>query len=191
MPDIQLVTLDPTALSLNFDDTALSFPVFDASQAIATNLYEVSSTLPETSTEDATAAVEKIERQRNTLQVVQANLRYNSDVVKTGTLYQKFVGDTIDYATAVVGNRTKEVNYNTSLVNLDIANLKYKIADERRLQEAVNLQGTIELTPLIQERWTLKKRKLGADISKLRADVEQAMAELQNLSSPISLIPED
>jgi hypothetical protein len=180
MTDIQMINFDPTAVSLDFDNTAFSFPVFDVGQMIASNLYEVSSAMPETSTEDATAAVEKIERQRNTLQVIQANLGYNSDVVRTGTMYQKFVGDTIDHATTIVGNRTKQVNYNTSLVNLDIANLKHLTADEKRLQAAIDLQGTRELTPLLQERWTLRQRKLGADISKIRSQVEQAIAELQS-----------
>jgi hypothetical protein len=191
MTDIQMINFDPTAIDLDFDNTAFSFPVFDVGQMLASNLYEVSSALPETSTEDATAAVEKIERQRNTLQVIQANLGYNSDVVRTGTMYQKFVGDTIDHATTIVGNRTKQVNYNTSLVNLDIANLKFQTADEKRLQAAIDLQGTRELTPLLQERWTLRKRKLGADISKIRVDVEQAIAELQNLSNPTPLPQEN
>jgi len=185
MPD--LVTLDPTSLSYNLDNTALAYPTFNVNGALATDLYSVTSTLPETSTEDATAAVERIERQRNTLQVAQANLRLNSDSIKTGTLYQKFIGDTIDYSTAVVGNRTKEVGYRTSLVKLDIANLKLQMTDERRLQEAVNLQGTRELTPLIQEKWALKRRKLTADIGKLRADVEQAMAELSSYTPTLSV----
>ena len=89
----------------------LNFPSFDANTHFAQDLFANSSPLKETEKEEADKAVESIEKKRQTLRIVGANIALNTDVVRTANDYRKFEGTVIDYATTGINNEIKFVNY--------------------------------------------------------------------------------
>ena len=89
----------------------LTIPTFDANLYFAGDLFSNSSTLQETEKSVADETVESIEKKRQTLRIVGANIALNTDVVKTANDYRKFEGTVIDYATTGINNEIKFVNY--------------------------------------------------------------------------------
>jgi len=88
----------------------LTIPTFDANLYFAGDLFSNSSTLQETEKSVADETVESIEKKRQTLRIVGANIALNTDVVKTANDYRKFEGTVINYVTTGVNNEIKFVN---------------------------------------------------------------------------------
>ena len=88
----------------------LTIPTFDANLYFAGDLFSNSSTLQETEKSVADETVESIEKKRQTLRIVEANIALNTDVVKTANDYRKFEGTVINYVTTGVNNEIKFVN---------------------------------------------------------------------------------
>jgi hypothetical protein len=103
----------------------LSFSSFNPDSYFAKDLFTNSSPLNETEKEDADRAVESIEKKRQTLRIVGANIALNTDVVKVGNDYRKFEGSVLDYATTGVNNEIKFINFQTAEVNRDIAGNRF------------------------------------------------------------------
>ena len=172
----------PAEFRISEVEHGLSYPEFNANDWFAQDLTTDSSSLEGTDVVDADAAVASIERKRQTLRVVQSNIALNTDLVKTATAQEKFVGNVIDYATARVGNHAKFINYQTAGINVNIAQTKYQQANERLNQEAIALNGMAQLTPLIREEWEEKKALKQSRIAALK---QSAMAASANLDADL------
>jgi hypothetical protein len=157
----------------------LNFPSFDANSYFAQDLFTNSSSLKETEKEEADKAVESIEKKRQTLRIVGANIALNTDVVRTANDYRKFEGAAIDYATTGVNNEIKFINYQTTEVNRDIAYNRYDQAQERLTQGQKVLAGMQSITPLIDEEWEQRKSLKQSQIHSLKVAAVQAREALE------------
>jgi hypothetical protein len=157
----------------------LSFPSFEPDNYFAKDLFTNSSSLTETSKEDADKAVESIEKKRQTLRIVGANIALNTDVVKVANDYRKFEGSVLDYATTGVNNEIKFINYQTAEVNRDIAHNRYDQAQERLTQGQKVLAGMQSITPLIDEEWEQRKSLKQSQIHSLKVAAVQAREALE------------
>jgi hypothetical protein len=157
----------------------LSFPSFEPDNYFAKDLFTNSSPLAETEKEDADKAVESIEKKRQTLRVVGANIALNTDVVKVANDYRKFEGSVLDYATTGVNNEIKFINYQTAEVNRDIAGNRYDQAQERLNQGQRVLAGMQSITPLIDEEWQQRKSLKQSQIHSLKVAAVQAREALE------------
>jgi hypothetical protein len=157
----------------------LNFPSFDANTYFAQDLFSNSSSLRETEKEDADKAVESIEKKRQTLRIVGANIALNTDVVKTANDYRKFEGAVLDYATTGVNNEIKFINYQTTEVNRDIAYNRYDQAQERLTQGQRVLAGMQSITPLIDSEWEARKSLKQSQIKSLEVAAVQAKQALE------------
>jgi hypothetical protein len=160
-------------------DHGLSFPVFEANNYFATDLFSNSSSLQETSKEDADKAVESIEKKRQTLRIVAANIGLNQDVVRTANDYRKLEGLVIDYATTGVNNETKFIGFQTAGVNRSIASNKFEQANERLLQGQKTLNGMRRITDLIDLEWDERVSLKNSQISSLRIAATEAKQALE------------
>jgi hypothetical protein len=160
-------------------DHGLNFPVFEPNNYFATDLFSNSSSLQETSKEDADKAVESIEKKRQTLRIVAANIGLNSDIVRTANDYRKLEGLVIDYATTGVNNETKFIGYQTAGVNRSIASNKYEQANERLLQGQKTLNGMRRITDLIDLEWDERVSLKNSQISSLRIAATEAKQALE------------
>lgn len=158
----------------------LSFAEFDPNAHLASDLFKDSSTLERTSKADADAACESIEEKKQTLRMVQANIGLNQEVIKSGTAYQKFLGNVIDFGTAKLNNQTKFVGYQTAGIGLQIANVKLSQAQEKLTQEEIVLEGMTDITGLLREEWTEKKALKQSQIEDLRHSVYLASTKLDS-----------
>jgi len=157
----------------------LSFPSFEPDNYFAKDLFTNSSSLTETSKEDADKAVESIEKKRQTLRIVGANIALNTDVVKVANDYRKFEGSVLDYATTGVNNEIKFIGYQTAEVNRDIAGNRYDQAQERLTQGQKVLAGMQSITPLIDEEWQQRKSLKQSQIHSLKVAAVQAREALE------------
>ena len=157
----------------------LSFPSFDANTHFAQDLFSNSSSLKETEKEDADKAVESIEKKRQTLRIVGANIALNTDVVRTANDYRKFEGAVIDYATTGVNNEIKFIGYQTSGVNRDIAINRYDQSQERLTQGERVLAGMQSITPLIDKEWDARRSLKQSQIKSLEVAAVQAREALE------------
>lgn len=160
-------------------DHGLTLPTFDANSYFATDLFSNSSSLNETSKEEADKVVESIEKKRNTLRIVAANIGLNQDVVKVATDYRKLEGMVIDYGTVLVNNETKFINFQTAGVNKDIAINKFEQANERLLQGEKTLTGMKRITALIDEEWNQRVSLKQSQISSLKIAATEAKQALE------------
>ena len=165
----------------------LSQPSFDVNSFLPSNLFTVSSSVPETEKSEADKAVSSIEKQRHTMRIASANIGLARDVVKVGTEYVRLKGDTIDYATALQENITKTVKYQTARVNTQIAENKLAETQERLTQSGIQLQGVQSLTPLIQQEWGKRIELQKSKVEDIRLSVVSANnkieASIQKLES--------
>lgn len=157
----------------------LSFPSFEADSYFAKDLFTNSSPLNETEKEDADKAVESIEKKRQTLRIVGANIALNTDVVKTANDYRKFEGAVIDYATTWVNNEIKFLGYQTAEVNRDIATNRFDQAQERLTQGQKVLAGMQSITPLIDDEWEQRRSLKQSQINSLKVAATQAREALE------------
>jgi hypothetical protein len=160
-------------------DHGLTLPTFEPNSHFATDLFSNSSSLNETSKEDADKVVESIEKKRNTLRIVAANIGLNQDVVKVATDYRKLEGLVIDYATIGVNNQTKYINFQTAGVNKDIAANKFEQANERLLQGEKTLSGMRRITALIDSEWDERVSLKKSQISSLKISATEAKQALE------------
>jgi hypothetical protein len=160
-------------------DHGLTLPTFEANSHFAGDLFSNSSSLNETSKEDADKAVESIEKKRNTLRIVAANIGLNQDVVKVSTDYKKLEGMVIDYGTVLVNNETKFINFQTAGVNKDIAANKFEQANERLLQGEKTLSGMRRITALIDSEWDERVSLKKSQISSLKISATEAKQALE------------
>lgn len=157
----------------------LTFPIFDPNSYFAIDLFTNSSSLPETEKEDADKAVESIEKKRQTLRIVGANIALNTDVVKTGNEYRKLEGFVIDYDTTRINNETKFVNWQTAEVNRGIAINRFEQTQERLIQGQKVLAGMRSITPLIDDEWQERKSLKLLQIQSLKVAAIQAKEALE------------
>jgi hypothetical protein len=157
----------------------LNFSAFDANNYFAQDLFTNSSPLSETEKEDADKAVESIEKKRQTLRIVGANIALNTDVVRTANDYRKFEGAVIDYATTGVNNEIKFIGYQTVKVNQDIAINRYDQTQERLLQGEKTLAGMQTITPLIDKEWEARRSLKQSQIKSLEVAAVQAREALE------------
>lgn len=155
-------------------DHGLKFPEFDPNHHFASDLFTDSSSLQRTTKAAADAAVESIEEKRQTLRIANVNISLNTDVVKTGVNFQKFLGSVIDFGTAKVANQIKFTDYQTAGLNLQIAQTKQAQVGEKLSQENVVMSGLTELTPLISQEWEQRKALKQSRIEGLKQAVLQA-----------------
>lgn len=164
----------------------LTFPTFDPNQYFATDLFSNSSSLQETEKEDADKAVESIEKKRQTLRIVGANIALNTDVVRTANDYRKFEGTVIDYDTSRINNETKFVNWQTAGTNRDIAVGRFDQAQERLIQGQKTLNGMRSITPLIDSEWQQRKSLKESQINSLKILAVQAKQALEPAMTQLS-----
>jgi hypothetical protein len=157
----------------------LNLPTFDVNQYFASDLFSNSSTLPETEKEDADKTVESIEKKRQTVRVVAANIGLNQDIVRVGNDYLKLEGLAIDYGTTQRNNATKFVNYQTAGVNTEIAVNHYDQAQERLTQGRKVLAGMRSITPLIDDEWNQRRDLKQSQIKSLQVMAIQAKQALE------------
>jgi hypothetical protein len=160
-------------------DHGLSFPVFEPNNYFASDLFSNSSSLQETSKEDADKSVESIEKKRQTLRIVAANIGLNQDVVRTANDYRKLEGLVLDFAITGVNNETKYINFQTAGVNKDIAVNKFDQANERLLQGQKTLTGMRRITDLIDLEWDERVSLKNSQISSLRIAATEAKQALE------------
>jgi hypothetical protein len=152
----------------------LKIPTFQPNSYFASDLFANSSGLGETEKAIADVAVSSIEKKRQTLRIVGANIALNTDVVRTANEYRKFEGAVIDYASTGVNNEAKFINYQTAGVNRDIAENRFQQAGERLDQGIRTLNGMRSITPLIDEEWAERKKLKQSKIADLRTSVLKA-----------------
>ena len=157
----------------------LSFSSFNPDNYFAKDLFTNSSPLNETEKEEADRAVESIEKKRQTLRIVGANIALNTDVVKVANDYRKFEGFVLDYATTGVNNEIKFINYQTAEVNRDIATNRFDQAQERLIQGQKVLAGMQSITPLIDDEWEQRKSLKQSQIHSLKVAAVQAREALE------------
>lgn len=157
----------------------LTFTEFTPNSYFAGDLFSNSSTLQETEKSVADETVGSIEKKRQTLRIVGANIALNTDVVRTANDFRKFEGAVIDYATTGVNNETKFVNYQTAGVNKDIALNRFDQSNERLTQGQKVLAGMQSITPLIDTEWAERKSLKSSQIKSLQLAAIQAKDELQ------------
>ncbi|HEY9635208.1 MAG TPA: hypothetical protein V6D14_17535 [Coleofasciculaceae cyanobacterium] len=160
-------------------DHGLTFPVFEPNNYFASDLFSNSSSLQETSKEDADKSVESIEKKRQTLRIVAANIGLNQDVVRTANDYRKLEGLVLDFAITGVNNETKYINFQTAGVNKDIAVNKFDQANERLLQGQKTLTGMRRITDLIDLEWDERLSLKNSQISSLRIAATEAKQALE------------
>jgi hypothetical protein len=157
----------------------LNVPSFDVNTYFAQDLFSNSSSLQESEKEDVDKVVESIEKKRQTLRIVGANLALNTDVVRIGTDYRKFEGAVLDYAIAGVNNEIKFVNYQTTRVNLDTAHNRYDQSQERLIQGERVLVGMQSITPLIDKEWDARRSLKQSQIKSIEVAAIQAREALE------------
>jgi hypothetical protein len=157
----------------------LSFSSFNPDNYFAKDLFTNSSPLNETEKEEADRAVESIEKKRQTLRIVGANIALNTDVVKVANDYRKFEGFVLDYATTGVNNEIKFINYQTAEVNRDIATNRFDQAQERLTQGQRVLAGMQSITPLIDQEWEQRRSLKQSQIHSLKVAAVQAREALE------------
>lgn len=177
----------PTQLtSIGTISHGLNFPVFDANQYFASDLFSDSAPLQRTTKQEADRLVESIGEKRQTLRVAMENIAYNQDVVKAATSYRKLEGMAIDYATVLVNNQTKYVNYQTAGVNQQLANVKLQTAQEKLTQESKVLTGVRSMTELVDQEWEARRKLKLSRIADLKQLVLTANAEMERQVNQLS-----
>mgnify|MGYP001794295513 CR=1 FL=1 len=178
-PDaVRLPTTQEVAFNLDGVAHGLTYPTFDVNQAIAQDLTTVSSTLAMTEKENADQIVEEIQKQRQTVRVMNENLALNTDVVKAGIAQQKFFGAVVNYGAEQVKNAEKYVKYQTAGIGLATAETKLSQAEEKLYQEQISLTGLEEQTPLLKQEWIQKKALKASKIQDLQNALFEASSNL-------------
>jgi len=157
----------------------LNIPSFDVNTYFAQDLFSNSSPLQESEKEEIDKEVQSVEKKRQTLRLVGANLALNTDVVKIGTDYRKFEGSVLDYAIAGLNNEIKFINYKTTEVNRDIAINRYDQSQERLTQGEKVLAGMQSITPLIDKEWEARRSLKQSQIKSLEVAAVQAREALE------------
>jgi hypothetical protein len=157
----------------------LSFPSFEPNTHFANDLFSNSSSLAETEKEVADQVVSSIEKKRQTLRIVGANIALNTDVVRTANDFRKFEGTVLDYATTGVNNEIKFIGYQTTGVNREIALNGYDQSQERLTQGQNVLAGMQSITPLIVTEWVARKSLKESQIKSLEVAAVQARQALE------------
>lgn len=164
----------------------LNFPVFDANQYFASDLFTDSAPLQRTTKQEADRLVGSIGEKRQTLRVAMENIAYNQDVVKAATSYRKLEGMAIDYASVLVNNQTKYLNYQTAGVNQQLANVKLQTAQEKLTQEGKVLTGVRSMSDLIDQEWEARRNVKLSRIADLKQLVLSANAEMEKQVNQLS-----
>lgn len=185
---IRLPTIEDLSFDLNTVSHDLNVPEFDVNGSIADNLYEQSSTLPETEKDVADQMVDGIKKQRQTMRIVQENIGLNTDVVRAGIAQQKFYGTVVDYGTERIKLADRYVKYQTAGVNLAASQYGLSQAEEKLYQGQLNLTALEAETELLKEELIQKNALKTSRVADLRSAVYDVSANLdQTLGQSQSL----
>jgi hypothetical protein len=154
-------TPQPTTTALNFDSFGgLKLTTFTPDSYLANNLFENSSPLPETNQQDADKICESVEKKKQTLRVVNANLELNSELLKIGAKNEKMLQSGIDYGTAKINTEIKLTQFENAKQQHQIALTKLAQTNEKLEHENVTLEGLKQETDQRRLFWQ-EKHALG------------------------------
>jgi hypothetical protein len=154
-------TPPPTTTVINFDSFGgLKLTTFTPDSYLANNLFENSSPLPETNQQDADKICESVERKKQTLRVVNANLELNSELLKIGVKNEKMLQSGIDYGTAKINTEIKLTQFENAKQQHQITLTKLAQTKEKLEHENVTLEG-LKLETDQRRRFWQEKHALG------------------------------
>lgn len=174
----------PSSLSTQSAEVnGINLPQWDANPLMPNDLYSDSSSLPGIGAAEADAAVESIERKRNTVRVIKANIALGTDLIQAATAYRKMEGAAIDYAIAGVNNQTKAVKLSIASVQLDTVN-QALLGEQQVLQQStIRTEGLTALTPITQDEWNTKVEIAQMKVQALKLAGQQMSNTLQQSMS--------
>lgn len=164
----------------------LNLPVFDPNQYFASNLFTDSSRLERTTKQKADQMVESIAEKRQTLRIAQENIGLDQDLVRTASDHRKLEGMAIDYASVLVQNQTKYLNYQIAGVNQQVSGVKLQTAQEKLTQESKTFAGVRSMTALIDAEWEQRRALKLSRISDLKQAVLTANAQMDQRLNQLS-----
>jgi hypothetical protein len=154
-------TPQPTTTALNFDSFGgLKLTTFTPDSYLANDLFTNSSPLPETSQQDADKICESVEKKKQTLRVVNANLELNSELLKIGAKNEKMLQSGIDYGTAKINTEIKLTQFENAKQQHQITLTKLAQTTEKLEHENVTLEGLKQETDQRRRFWQ-EKHALG------------------------------
>jgi hypothetical protein len=150
-------TPQPTTTALNFDSFGgLKLTTFTPDSYLANDLFSNSSPLPETNQQDADKICESVEKKKQTLRVVNANLELNSELLKIGAKNEKMLQSGIDYGTAKINTEIKLTQFENAKQQHQITLTKLAQTTEKLEHENITLEGLKQETDQRRRFWQEK-----------------------------------
>lgn len=150
----------------------ISLSTVDFNKTIPSDLTKPSSSIPETDQSETSSCLEAIEKQRNTVEIIRANLALTGDLVAAAILQTEVEGKLIDLQVSQVNNKEK-------LVRVDQANEKVRLAEskleqlrEQTSQQQIRTQGTVDRTESVRQEQDLLTQISQAKVENLRAKLQ-------------------
>ena len=164
--------------STNSGNLTHGINVLDVNSLVSGDSYSVLSGVPEMSKKDSLKLQTQLARQQNALDVRYERAKTLRKGIKVATEEQNAVTDFVNFQSAVVGTETAVFNYQSAVVDKDIASSKLEENQEKLIQQQNSTATTIAMTPLLQEENNLNLTKQQLKNDKLRLDIEQTRNDL-------------
>ena len=152
--------------------------VLDVNSLASGDSYSVVSGIPEMSKKDSLKLQTQLARQQNALDVRYERAKTVRKGIKVATEEQNAVTDFVNFQTAAVGTSTAVFNYQSAVVDRDIASSKLEENQEKLIQQQNSTATTIAMTPLLHLENDLNLTKQQLKNDKLRLDIEQTRNDL-------------
>lgn len=149
----------------------------DIKEMLGTDPYKADANIPEMKAVDANREKLKIQRQNNALEVRHEKIKQGRKVVQVATEQRRFIGDFVDFATAGIETATKVVKNQIADTKYGIEQSKLEQTEELLIQQQIATQGTLNLTPGIEEEWSLKFQNQQAKNDRLKLEVEGSIKD--------------
>ncbi len=157
----------------------LGINLLNPGELLGSDPYKADGNIPKMTAKDANEQLRALQLQSNALDVRLAKTDLQRKVVKVVDSTAKLIGDAVKYATTqievgqlVVENQIADVKYQT-------AQSKLRQTEEYLQQQQDATQGTVQLTSVLRQQWTLKFEKVQADNEKLKLAIEGSKLEAE------------
>ena len=155
-----------------------SIQVLDIQGLAAGDAYAPLANIPEMSKKDALKIQTQLAKQQNALDVRYERAKTLRKGIKVATEEQNAATDAINFEAAVLSTETAFINYQSTVINRDIASSKLEENQEKLIQQQNSTAHTIAMTPLLDEENQLSLTKQQLKNDKLRLDIEQTRNNL-------------
>ena len=164
--------------STNSGNLTHGINVLDVNSLVSGDSYSVLSGVPEMSKKDSLKLQTQLARQQNALDVRYERAKTLRKGIKVATEEQNAVTDFVNFQSAVVGTETAVFNYQSAVVDKNIASSKLEENQEKLIQQQNSTATTIAMTPLLHLENDLNLTKQQLKNDKLRLDIEQTRNNL-------------